>query len=134
MSLKTSSNIADRKVDMGVGVSTQPCLTPFVTLNDSETVKFPGHPYFLSSCHSLVLPTVSNALLKSTNTMNSGWSCSMHLSCICRRQHITSTVLWLHLKPHCVSGTTSCVVLVDSRLRRILAKILPAMERREIPL
>ena len=153
MSWKASSSIADRKMEKSVGASTQPCLIPFVTLNDSETspptltfaiipvcsasiivVNFSGQPYFLSSCHSPVLPTVSNALLKSTNTMYSGWPCSMHFSCSCRRQNIISTVLRLPLKPHCVSGTTSGVMWVDSLLRRILAKILPAMERREIPL
>ena len=136
-----------------MGASTQHCLTQFVTLNDSETspqtltfaiipvcrasiivVNFSGHPYFISSCHSPVLPTVSNALLKSTNTMYSGRSCSMHFSGNYQRQNIISTVLWLPLKPHCVSGTTSGVMWVDSLLRRILAKILPAMERREIPL
>ena len=136
-----------------MGASTQPCVTPFVTLNDSETslptltfaiipvcsasiivVNFSRQPYFLRSCHSSVLPTVSNALLKSTNTMYSDRSCSMHFSCSCRRQNIISTVLRLPLKPHCVSGTTSGVMWVDSLLRRILAKILPAMERREIPL
>ena len=101
---KASSSIADRKMENSVGASIQPCLTPFVTLNDSETppptltfaitpvcsvsiivVKFSGHPYFLSSCYSPVLPTVSNALLKSTNTMYSSRSCSMHFFCICRR-------------------------------------------------
>ena len=134
-----------------MGASTQPCLTPFVTLNDSETsppiltfaitpvrrltyssssspvghkattifrhkvlslaeasphdspislssaitvcrhvifgrprflfpggVNFSGHPYFLSSCHNPVIPTVSNPLLKTANTMYSGRSCSMH--------------------------------------------------------
>ena len=127
-----------------MAASSQPCLTTFVTLNDSETssltltfaiipvctasiivVNFSGHPYFLSSCHSPVFPTVSNALLKSTNAMYSGRSYSMHFSCSCRRQNITSTVLRLPLKPHCVSGTTSGVMWVDSLLRRILAMILP---------
>ena len=136
-----------------MGASTQPCLTPFVTLNDSEIspptltfaiiqvcrasiiiVNFSGQPYFLSSCHSPVLPIVSNSLLKSTNTMCSGQSCSMHFSCGCRRQNIISTVLRLPLKPHCVSRTTPGFMWVDSLLRKILAKILPAMERREIPL
>ena len=140
-------------MEKSVGASTQPCLTPFVTLNDFETypptlifaiipiciasifvVNFSGHPYFLSSCHRPVLPTVSNALLKSTDTMYSGRSCSMYFSCSCRRQNIISTVLRFPLKPHCVSGTTSGVMWVDSLLRRILAKILAAMERREIPL
>ena len=152
MSRKALSSIGDRKMEKSMGARTQPFLTPFVTLNDSETspptltfaiilvssasiivVNFSGQPYFLSSCHSPVLPTVSNALLKSTNTMYSGRSCSMHFSCSCRRQNI-STVLRLPLKPHYVSGTTSGVMWVDSLLRRILAKILPAMERREIPL
>ena len=150
---KASSSIADRKMEKSVGASTQPCLTQFVTLNDSETspptltfaiipvciasiivVNFSGQPYFSSSCHSPVLPTVSNALLKSTNTMYSGQSCSMHLSCSCCRQNIIFMVLRLLLKPYCVSGTTSGVRWVDSLLRRILAKILPTMERREIPL
>ena len=153
MSRKASSSIADRKMEKSAGASTQPCLTSFVTLNDSETspptltfaiipvcsasiivVNFSGQPYFLSSCHSPVLPTVSNALLKSTNTIYSGRSCSMHFSCSCRRQNIIPTVLRLPLKPHCVSGTTSGVMWVDNLLRRILAKILPAMERRDIPL
>ena len=97
-------------------------------------VNFSGYPYFLSSCHGPVLSTVSNTLLKSTNTMYSGRSCSLHLSCSCRRQNIISTVLRLPLKPHCVSGTTSGVMWVDSLFTRILAKILPAVERREIPL
>ena len=136
-----------------MGTNTQPCLTPFVTPNDSETssptltfaiipvcsasisvVNLSGQPYFLSSCHSPVLPTVSNALLKSTNTMYNGRSCSMHLSCNCRRPNIISTVLRLPLMPQCVSGTTSGVMWVDSLLRRILAKTLPAIERRNIPL
>ena len=85
MSRKASSSIVDRKLEKSVGArlmaSRQPCLTPFVTLNDSETspptltfaiipvcrasvivVDFSLHPYFLSSCHSPVLPTVSKAL------------------------------------------------------------------------
>ena len=37
MSRKASSSNADRKMEKSVGASTQPCLTPFVTLNDSET-------------------------------------------------------------------------------------------------
>ena len=45
-----------------------------------------------------------------------------------------STVLQLPLKPHFVSGTTSGFMWVDSLLKRILAKNLPAMESREIPL
>ena len=135
-----SSN-ADRKMEKSVGACTQPCLTSFVTFNDSETspptltfaiiqvcrpsiivANFSGHPYFLSSCYSPVLPTVSNALRKSTNTMYSGRFCSMHFSCSCRRQNVIYTVLWLPLKPHCGSGTNSGVMWVDSLLRRILWK------------
>ena len=130
MSRKASARIAYRKMENSVAASTQPCLTSFVTLNDSETslptltfaiipvcsasiivVNFSGQPYYLSSCHSPVLPTVSNALHKSTNTIHSGRSCSKHVSCSCRSQNIISTVLRLLLKPHCVSGTTSGVML-----------------------
>ena len=90
-------------IGRSVGRSTPPWLTPFVTLHDSETypqtltfaiipvcralsiiVNFSGHPYFLSSCYWPVLPTISNALLKSTKTMYSGRSCSMHFFS-CRR-------------------------------------------------
>ena len=49
-------------------------------------------------------------------------------------KNIISTVLLLPLKPHCVSGTISGIMWVDSLLRRILAKILPAIERKKIPL
>ena len=148
MPLKASSTIAYRMIEKNVGAN-----TPFVTLHDSDTsplrltfaiipvcrasiivVNFSGHPYFLSSCYSPVLPTLSNALVKSTYTMYSGRSCPIHFSCSCRRQNITSTVLRVPLKPHCVSGTTSGVMWVYSLLRRILAKILPAMERRETTL
>ena len=153
MSLKALSSIVDRKIEKSVWASTQPCLTPFVTMNDSDTsppkltfaiipvcialiivANFSGQPYFLSSCHILALPTVSNALLKSTNTMCSRRAWVMHFLCNCWRPNIISMVLRLPLKPHCVSGTTSGVTWVDSLLRRFLAKILPAMERREIPL
>ena len=135
--------------EKSVAATAQNCLTPFVTLNDSETQTFTiipvcrapiivlnlsGHPYFLSSCHSLVFPTVSNALLKSTNTMYSGRSCSRHFSCSYRRQNIISTVFWLPQKPHCVSGTTSGVIWLDSLLRRILAKILPSIEKERFPI
>ena len=151
MSRKASTSITDRKMEKSMGASKQPCLTPFVTLNETSpptltfaiipvcsfsiiVVNFSGQPYFLSSCHSPVLATVSNDLLNSTNTMYNGRSCSMHFSCSCRRQNIISTVFRLPVKSHCVSGTTSGVMWVDSLLRRILAKILPAMERKEISL
>ena len=152
MSLKASSSIADRNIEKGVGVSTHPCLTPFIIANVSETsplflpftiipvcrlssmvVNFSGHSYLSSSSHSPVLPTVSNAFVKSTNTIYRGRSCSMHFSWSCRRQKIMSTVLLSERKPHCVSGTTSGVMLLQSLLSRIRAKILPAAERRDIP-
>ena len=152
MSPITSSSIADQKMEKSVGAGTQRCLT-FVTLNYFEAspptltfaiipvcsasiivVNFRGQPYFLSSCHSPVFPTVSNALLKSTTPMYTGRSCSMHICCSCRRQNILSAVLRLPLKSHCVSGTTSGVIWIDSLLRRILARVLPATERIEIPL
>ena len=153
MSLKASSSIADRNIEKSVGASTHPCLTPFVIANVSETsppfltftiilicrhsimvVKFSGHPYFIRSCHSPVLPTVSNAFVKSTKTIYRGQSCSMHFSWSCRRQKIMSTVLRFEQKPQCVSGTTSGVMWLESLFSRIRAKILPAAERKDIPL
>ena len=148
MSRKASSSFADRNMDKSVGPSTQSCLTSFFTLNDSETsamlsfaiipvcrasiivVNFSGHTYVVSSCHSLIHPTVSNALL--TNTTYSGRSCSMHFYCSCRRQNIISMVLPLPLKSHCVSRNNFGVIWLDSLL--ILANIWPAMERKEIPI
>ena len=40
LSRKASSSIADRKMEKGLGASTQPCLTLFVIPNDPET----SHP------------------------------------------------------------------------------------------
>ena len=132
MSLKASSSIADRKIEKSVGVSTHPCLTPFVIEKLSETsppfltfmvVNFSGHPYFLSSSHSLVFPTVSNAFVKSTKTIYRGRSCSMHFSRSCCRQKIMSTVLRFERKSHCVSGTTFGVIWLKSLFSKIRAKI-----------
>ena len=88
-----------------MGASTHPCLTPCVIAKVSQTsppfltftiipvckffimvVNFSGHPYFLSSYHSPVLPTVSNAFVKSTKTIYRGRSFSMHFSWSCHRQ------------------------------------------------
>ena len=88
------------KMAKSIGASTQLCLTPFVTLNASETspptLTFASIPVcrasidhscellwtsiIHSSFHSPVRPTVLNALLESTYTMFSGRSCSMHFS------------------------------------------------------
>ena len=152
MSLKASSSIANRNIEKSVGASTHHCLTPFVKANVSKTsppfltftiipvcrlsimvVNISGHPYFLSSCHCPVLPTVSNALVKSTKTIYRGRSGSMHFSWSCRRQKIMSTVLRFERKPHCVSDTTSGVMWIESLFSRIRAKIFPAAERRDIP-
>ena len=133
MSLQASSSITDRNIEKSVEASTHPCLTPFVKANVSEpsppfltftiipicrlsivVVNFSGHPYFLSSCHCPVLPTVSNAFVKSTKTIYRGRSCSMHFSWSCRRQKIMSIVLRFERKPHCVSGTFSGVVWLES--------------------
>ena len=127
-----------------------PCFTPFVIKNVSETsppfltlsiipvrrlsimaVNFSGHPYFLDSCHSPVLPTGSNAFVKSTKTVQ---FLLYALSWCCRRQKILSTVFRFERKLHCVSGTTAGAMWLESMFNRIRAKILPAAERRDIPL
>ena len=148
MSLKSPTSIADRNIEKCVGASTHPCLTPFVIANVSKTsppfltftiipecrlsimlVNFSGHPYFLSSCHSPVLPTVPNSFVKATKRLYSGRSCSMHFFWSCRRQKIMSTVLRFERKLHCVSGTTSEAESLFSKIQAIL----PAAERRVIP-
>ena len=140
MSLKAYSSIA------------YPYLTPFVIANVFETsplvlmltiipvcslsimvVNFSGHPYCLSSYHNPVLPTVSNAFVKSTKRIYRGRSCSMNFSWSYRWQKIMSTVLRFEQKPHCVSGTTSVVMWRESMFSRIRSNILPAAEKRDIP-
>ncbi|KAK2182471.1 hypothetical protein NP493_351g00064 [Ridgeia piscesae] len=105
MSRKASSSIADRKLEKSDSETSPPTLTftiiP-VCRASITVVNFSIHPYFLSSCHNPVLPAVSNVLLKSTNTMYIGRSCSMEFSCSCQRQNIISMVLQLPLKPHCI--------------------------------
>ena len=93
-------------------------------------VNFSGHPYFLSRCHSPVLLTVLNAFVKSTNSIYRGRSCSMHFSCSCRRQKIMSTVLLFERKPHCVSGTTSGVMWLESLFSRIPRKDLAGCRKK----
>ena len=44
-----------------------------------------------------------------------------------------SNVIRFDQKPHCVSGTTAGVMWLESLFSRILANILPAAERRDIP-
>ena len=148
MSKKASSSIAYRKIEKRVGASTHHCLPPFIIVNVSETsspfltltiipvcriskmvVNFLGQSCFLSSCHSTVLPPVLNAFVKLTNILYKGRSCSMHFSWSYRRQKIMSTVLRFERKPHCVSGTTSGVMWLESMFSRIRAKILPPAER-----
>ena len=152
MSLKASSSIADGNIAKSVGASTYPCLTPFVIANVSETsppfltftiipvcrlsimvVNFSGHLYFISSCHSPVLSTVSNGFVKSTKTIYRGRTCSMHFSWSCRRQKIMSTAFRFERKLYGISGTTSGVMWIESLFSRIRGKIFTAAERRDIP-
>ena len=132
MSLKASSSIADRNIEKSVGAGTHPCLTPFVIENVSETsplfltftiipvcrlyimvVNFSGYLYFLSSCHRPVLPTVSNAFVKSTNTIYRGRSCSMHFSWSCRRQKIMSTSVLFYMSWRLLASLLKCCLLLQ---------------------
>ena len=152
MSRKASSRIADRKMEKNVRAYPQPCLTPFMTLKDSDTsspaltfaiipvcsassivVNYSGQSYFRSSCHSPVLQLYQPSYW-SRQIVCTVVDPLMPVSCTCWRQNIISTVFPFPLKPNCVSGTTSGVMWINSLLRRILAKISSAMERREIPL
>ena len=47
-------------------------------------------------------------------------------------EKIMSTVLRFEQKPHCVPGTTSGVMWLESMFSSIRANILPAAERRDI--
>ena len=112
MSRKVSSSIAYMKKSKSVGISTQPCLTPFVALNYSETstltltfaiisvcrtsiivVYFSRHPYFPSSCQSPVLPSVSNEVDK----YHVWWSVLLNALIIIARYSIILPILFDHI-------------------------------------
>ena len=89
-----------------VGASTQPCLTPFVTLNDSETSPSTLTFAIIPVCSaSIIVVNFSGQILQAAIARSSQlyqrlaevdkyhvqWStCSMHFSCSCRRQNIIS--------------------------------------------
>ena len=135
-----------------VGARTQPCLMPLFNLNDSEV--FPpklnahihvlekrmtnckrrgGQPIFSSTlCRDFQL-TLSNAFVNSTKAMNSGCLCPLHFSCSSRSVKTILVVDRPALNPDCVSGRMRSANLCR-HFRKTLAKILPATERRDIPL
>ena len=151
MSLEASSSIADINIEKSVGqyapmldtVCYSKCIQylssiPDVLHHSGMHTFYDGYELFGASIFPQQLPqsslsTVSNAFVKSTNTVYRGRSCSMYFSWSCCRQKIMSTVLRFERMPHCVSGTTSGVMWFESLFSRIRAKILPAAERRDLP-
>ena len=69
--------------------------------------------------------TVSNAFVRSTNTMYKARFCSKHFSCSCLTTKIMSEVHRPLRKPHWLSGKMLSAKLFMRRNRTILAKTLP---------
>ena len=99
MSLKASSRIADRERR---GSQYAPLLDTVCYSKSIRVVNFSGHPYFTSSCHSHVFTTVSNAFVKSTETMHFSKMLSqaedhVHCSPVLMNDALR---LWYHLWVH----------------------------------
>ena len=133
-----------KKMEKRVGARTQPCFTPLVIGNGSDTSLFSliwpcwsscswmtmlrnfcGQPSRFMISHSPFLLTVSNALVRSTKVMYSPLFCSLHFSCSCLRLNTISVVLLFALKPHWLSGIWSAAMDETSLFSNTLARILP---------
>ena len=101
-----------------VGARTQPCFTPFVTGNGSDTSPFSTTLAIMPSCRDRTmlinlggqpsfdrmdqrpgLLMVSKALVRSMNKRYRSWHCSRHFTCSWRMANMF-TVLLLCLNPH----------------------------------
>ena len=119
------SRTLERKREKRVGAKTQPYFNPFCTSKGLDSSPFRLREAFMSLCReamrltnrsrqrifcsifqSVFLCTVSNAFVKSVNTMCKGLLCSMHFYWICLREKIMSTVPCPGQKPHTVSVRT----------------------------
>ena len=134
-----------------VGARTQPCLSPPLISNASETlpcwiklavipscrarirlIKRSGQPNLARVSHMAGLGTLSKAFLRSQKICTSSCCCSRHFSCSCLAQKSMSIVPRDGLTPHWDSGRISSANW-RSLSSRIRAKILPAMPRSDIP-
>ena len=94
---------------------------------------FSGEPHFDSILQRAWLFTVSKALGRSMNKMSRSRFCSLHFSWMCRPVVIMSIVPRFALNPHCDCGRTESTMCSRSLLSISLARILPAIDSKEMP-
>ena len=133
--------------------STQPCFTPKDTLKSSDVFppaittafisscraasmvkKLVGQPNFLRTSHNSILFTVSKAFARSTKATYRFCYCSLHFSWSWQIENITFVVDRSLHKPHWDSGKMFSETWINRRTTIIWASVLPAYDRRVIPL
>ena len=88
----------------------------------------------LRMVHIASLSSVSKTLVRSMNTEYTSICCSIHFCLTGRTASIMSMVLWPGRQPHWTSGKLFSETLVMSLLRRMRARMCPAVESRDMPL
>ena len=96
---------------------TQPCLTPLVRVIKME-MKTSGQPNLAMFGHRPSLHTVSNALVRSTNTGQRATLFFVHLFCNFSAAKIMSTVSLLALKSHQLSVRGPCIQPIEQDFRK----------------
>ena len=146
-------NMAENIMLNRVGARTHPCLTPLVTGNASEPepssrtlaimpswncltteMKIFRHPNLTMIFHSPSLLTESKRLLvKSTKPVQRSWCYFMHFHWSWLPAKIISVAPWPWRNPHWFSGRRPCSTWFNRWFRSTRTKILPAINRMEIP-
>ena len=148
----TCLSIMLKKMLNRVGARIQPCFTLLMIGKDPEKSLFNltwphwslcswitmlrtsvGQPRHSIIIHSPFLLTVSNALVRSTNTTYCPLFCSLNFSWSCLKMNTMSAVPLLALNPHWVSGRWFSAMVGTNLFRSIRARIFPAMASRVIP-
>lgn len=127
--LKAFSSIADKNKEKNICAKMHPCFNPlangpvysvdwiftFILMRKAlmMLVNFLEDLYFQWSCHNPYLPTVSNVLVKFTNSTYGNYSsCSTHFSWIWHRQNVHCAPIFPKT-PLCISKDLRCNVLLQ---------------------
>ncbi len=135
-----------------VRAKTQPCFMPFSTGKESENaplswalacmlpwdpqtmlINFFGQPNFDIISHKPSQLTLSKSFVRFMEVVYKLAFYSWDFSWSWRAAKNMSIVLWPHLKPIWLSGSRYCSKCSVKQFIRILAKIFPTMESREMP-
>ena len=135
-----------------VGARTQPCFMLLMMGKDSERLlfnltwphwslrswismrrNFAGQPRRSKIIHSPFPLTVSNGLVRSTNSTDIPLFCSLRFSWSFLKTTTLFVVLLLALNSHWVSVRWSSAMVDTNLFRSTRARIFPAMESRVIP-